>query len=103
MAIATGTWLAAVSFRNSNHTMRLAPIAQKLATFDPDISEVVLHMTSCVAYHVAPIGLRPTMLNMIAAKCVHYEKCITQMDFQYHPNGWKSSNCAQPSTQKCSF
>ena len=39
----------------------------------------------------APIGLRPKILNMIAAKCVHYEKCVTQMDFQYHPNGWKSS------------
>ena len=48
-------------------------------------------MTSCVAYDVDPIGLRATMLNMLAAKCVHYEKCITQMDFQYHPNGWKSS------------
>ena len=44
------------------------------------------------------------MLNIIiAAKCVHYENCITQMDFQYHPNGWKSSNGAQPGTQKCSF
>ena len=54
--------------------MPLAPMTQKLATFDPDISEAVLHMTSCVAYHVAPIDLRPTMLNMIAAKCVHYEE-----------------------------
>ena len=83
--------------------MPLAAMTQKLATFDLDISEVVLHMTSYVAYDVAPIDLRPTMLNMIAAKCVHYEKCITQMDFQCHPNGWKSSNCAQPRNQKCSF